>query len=289
MLVFVSNEASSDTSKPYFGIDPLTDGVPAGGVPFLFDLFKDFQASHADTAYDDADEIVDLAEQGDGTFSITSTPQTITSGAAYGGADFSAITARGNTVRAPVGVLNAINDGSQYFAVAFWVVLPASADWNTAGTIAPFFCCTADAGGYATPEADMVTIAQQAGGSLSARRQTNGATVAAVSIALNAGAYGKLALVMFWRNAAGVGMRVKTSVSDQSTGGAVGSNNAGDFSNAQPRWGVTTSFTASADIAKLGNWTLCKGWIENLQVSGRDPATVFDAEYARVSDRIAAL
>ena len=291
MLVFVSDENSSDTSKPFFGIDPLTDGVPAGGVPFLFDLFKDFEASHAAAAYLNGDVISDLSETADGAFSISSAPQTITSNATFGGADFSAVTAVGNAVRAPIGALNDINDGSQYFAVAAWVVLPSSADWNTSAALAPFFCSTAGATGYATPEADICTLAflGTGAGNITARRQTNGATVTQMNLTVSAAGRGRLALVMFWRNAAGIGLRVKTSLTDQTVTGAVGAANVTDFSNAQARWGVTTSFTPAVDIAKLGNWSLCKGWIENLQVSGRDPTTVFDAEYARILARFPSL
>ncbi|MER8715312.1 hypothetical protein NKJ09_29405 [Mesorhizobium sp. M0189] len=33
---------------------------------------------------------------------------------------------------------------------------------------------------------------------------------------------------------------------------------------------------------------LYRGWVENLEVSGRDPQTVLDADWARIQARIAA-
>lgn len=286
MLTIVSDQASSNTDLPILGIDPLSDGVDPGGITFLFDMFKDFEASHAAAAYESADVITDLSETSDGLFDIATGPQTVTSGSDYGGADFSAVTANGNVVKSPTTALADIYSGDQHFMIGMWVVLPASGDFNTSGSLAPFFCSSPNASGY-TATADIVTIAQQNGGLVSARRQTDGATAVAVSVTLDSAAYGKLALIIFWRDADGVGLRIKTSASDQTSTGTVGSDNVTDFSAQSARWGVTKAFTGT--VTSVANWTLCKGWVENLELSGRDPATVFDAEYERVTARIAAM
>lgn len=289
VLTFIGGDI--DPSRPQFALDPVMDDLPAGSIPFLFDLLKDFEASHDDIAYVNGAVISDLSDTGDGSMTVAS-GNIISSGASLGGADFSGLTTNlpGNAVQAPAGVLDAINDGSQYFAVFAYMILPTSGDWNSIGALAPIF--QASSGAY-TANPDLVTISQKTGGVLSARRQTNGAsTVVETTIVLNAAAYGKPALVVFWRNASGIGLRLMTHDTDQTTTGVVGAVNSGDFSLAAPKWGMPAGFwspAAAAEHVAAANFTLLGGWVENLQVSGRDPVLVANQDWARRYARIAAL
>ena len=180
-----------------------------------------------------------------------------------------------------------------FFLVCGYFKLPVQSDWNTISALAPFFACTDGASGYTTPEADLLTIAQQiAGGNprLLARRQTNGGTgVDDMVVDPSAAAFGKFAQISYWRNATGRRLRLRTSATDQfSIAGAVGVNNSGDFSQKRARWGVPESFNnlASAEAHRAAsNTRLYRGFIEDLSTSERDPVAVLDADWTRTIAR----
>jgi hypothetical protein len=172
--------------------------------------------------------------------------------------------------------------------VAFYAKLPLKTEWNSIATLAAMFCSTTSAQGYATGEADLVCIAQATGYLLSARRQTAGATQTTTQITLADDAFGKIAQIAYWRNAAGVGLRCKTTATSQTVTGAAGVNNTTDFSAKQPRFGVCESFndlSGQSAHRDASNYRLYRGWIEDLTLSGRDPATVLDADWERVQAR----
>ncbi len=284
----------ADPSLPLHGIDPLTDDLPDGAVTFLFDFFADYEASHAAAAYLNGQVIADLAAGDDGAMAVAA-GNVVGSVADLGGADFSAITTGtgGTNVRGSVGCLADIRTGAQHFLLVGYFTLPSLADWNTAAALAAFFQ-TADAD-Y-TAGADLATVAQYTTGGvprLEVRRQTNGGSGIVQTVLFpDAAAYGKLAQLAFWRNAAGVGLRLRTSASDQAVTGAVGAANSGDFSATRPQWGLTNGFWTMAGVpahVNAANFAVHRGWIENLEVSGRPPATVLDEDWARISARVAAL
>lgn len=288
-----SSATSPNTALAVLPKDPYVDDVAAGSVVFVFDLMKDFAASHAHTAYSDAAAIADLSDTADGTYE-TEHAQTVTSGTAYGGANFAAITRSGNRVQAPAGALNAIHDGAQYFLVLIYAVLPSQADWNDNASIAPFFCASPGTGGY-FDDPDLVTISQVTGGDLDARRQTSGSTTADLSLTVPVGAYGQPAQIAYWRNAAGSGLLLHTAATGiTSATGSVGADNVDDFSTSAAQWGVPLSLWDSSnpmgtDHLAASNFTLLRGVIENLELSGRDPGAMAAADWQRFAARIAAL
>lgn len=97
--------------------------------------------------------------------------------------------------------------------------------------------------------------------------------------------YGKVAQVSFWRNASGQVLQVTTSAGTAQGTAAVGVNNTGDFSLKQPRWGRTASFSTVNPAVAANKSKLYRGFIEDLSVSGRDPATVLAADWTSVSSR----
>lgn len=268
------------------GLGHYKDAALADGVEFLFDLGSvagwPSQAAPLIT-----DPVPDVSGNGNGEMAITS-GQTLAF--AGGGFDFAGVTADNEVIKAPA-CLSAIHAGLQYFMVASWLKLPVQADWSTSAFIAPFFCTTDTEGGYSSTEADLLTLAQSSssGGSLTARRQTALGTVEQTSLVMPTGYFGLVSQVAFWRNASGVGLRIKSSAGTLVATGAASVANAADFSAKRPQWGVTKSWFdpsgARPNHEDAVNFRLYRGWIEDLAASGRDPVTVLDADYARTVAR----
>lgn len=282
-LILKSSVATGNTALPILRRDPILDG-DGGGVSFMFDTA--FSWCVPATAPLNGTVIRDISETGDGEFNLTAGQ---TMAYAGGGFDFSSLTNDPAEVVGGVGSLAGIYSGNQYFMVVGWFKLPISSDWKPDIGLTTMFETTANGAGY-TVASDMVTIGQINSPSLNFRRQTNGSThdVMSISPALH---YDRVAQIAFWRNAAGQGARLRSAGGTTSAAAAVGSVNSGNFSTRRPRWGVPTAFnnlndgnpTVAAVHRAATNMRLYRGWVENLEVSERDPVTVLDADYAFVT------
>lgn len=262
--------------------DPLLDD-DNGGVKFMFDTAFPYCMPAA--APVDAQVIKDAAEVGNGSFQLGAGQTLSYSG---GGIDFTGLTLDPACIRGPVGSLASIwAAANQYFMVVGWDKFPASGDFNTDGVITPHFCASGSAG-YQNG-AELVCIAQQNTPRFDARRQTDGgATVAVMGITALTSIYGTLIQWSFWRNASGCGFRIRNAAGTQITTAAVGSNNTGNFSALQPQWGVPEALndlSTKAAHRLAAKRRLYRGWVEDLSLSGRDPLTVLDADYAFVTGR----
>lgn len=276
-VVLKSALASTAPGLTVLRRDPILNG-DQGGVKFLFDL--SFRWCHPGDTPVDGDVIRDISGTGDGDFDLVSGQSVSFSG---GGFDFTSLTAEPAVVRGPAGCLSSIHGGNQYFMVVGWEKLPSLSDWNTSASLATSFCTTTGNPGYTAPEADMLTVAQVNTPSFAARRQTDGgSTVAALTQTSLANFRGQVCQWGFWRNAAGIGFRVKSALGTASLTGAVGSANSGNFAAKQPQWGVPESFNnlaGSAAHQNAANRRLYRGWVEDLEISERDPLTVLDADW----------
>lgn len=283
----------TDTSLPIDHRDLVVDDL--AGVRFVFDTGDPYsfpsQGAPANGAI-----IRDLADiSAPGAFRLGAGKAI---GYVGGGLDFSTYSTAGGFqpcyVEIPAAVLANIWGGgaptAQQFLVAMYLRLPTLPNWNALGIVLPFFQSGATTGGYPS-EADLVSFGMGPGtapGTLTARRQTNGgATVDAFSITPGALDYGAIVQLAFWRTAAGQGFRLKSVNSNILLPGAVGSNNTGDFSGKLAKFGVGPAFWGSA-AASSYNWRLYRGLIENLLLSGRDPAAVLDADWTRFLARMTA-
>lgn len=277
VLILKSSVITSNTALPIIRRDPILDG-DNGGVRFMFDTAFPWCVPAAAPVGGMA--VRDMAEVANGSYRVAAA-QTVTY--AGGGFDFSAMTVDPSEIMGGAGCLSGIYSGNQHFMVNGWFKFPSSGDWNTSTNLFTMFCATTAAAGYPS-EADLVLIGQQVTGpALTFRRQTNGAgTIDQIDLspALH---YGRVAQVAFWRNAGGQGARIKSAGGTTSGSRAVGVANTGNFSAKLPRWGVAESTNNLASIPAhqaASNMRLYRGWIEDLQVSGRDPLTVLDADFA---------
>ena len=102
--------------------------------------------------------------------------------------------------------------------------------------------------------------------------------------------YGLLAQIAYWRTATATVLQVRTSAGTVSATAAQGALNAADCSATTPRWGIPGSFVdfSQASQRTARNFRLYRGGIENLALSGRDPAVVTNAGWLATQARIAA-
>jgi hypothetical protein len=181
-------------------------------------------------------------------------------------------------------IVDIAGPGNQYFMATMYLRLPAQADWPTTGGVAALTFSQSSSRYTSVPEIIEVTPFGQAGGAryLVANRQTSIGNIAQLNMPAVASDYGALAQVAYWRNAAGTGFRLKTASRVNKTTAAVGPNNTASFAGLKGRFGLppTTSLTGTNN-----NFRLYRMALEDLSISGRDPETVLDADWARTIAR----
>lgn len=274
----------TDTALPILRRDRLLEG-DNNGVRYLWDLASRFCYDGLTPA--NAKPVVDIAERANGQVTIASGQNV---GFAGNGLDFSTLTSAstGSFLRIPASVAADIwgnGTDAQHWLVAMYLRLPLLADWNPTAAIVAMLAFSDASNGF-TSDADLVTMGQSANtspGTLTVRRQTAVGTVSLLTITPAAGDYGGLAQFAAWRTASGIAARLRTANGTILQTGAAGANNSANFAAKTGKAGHGPSFVPSNIVA--ARWRLYRGWVENLRTSGRDPATVLDADWARVSSR----
>lgn len=281
MLVFKTSSVSARPGLSTLKRDPLLSG-DKGGVRFVFDA--GFSFSYPGGPPSNGSIVRDVAEVADGEFVLAS-GQSV--GFKGNGFDFSTLTATGptdadNYVNGGVGSWNGIFP-KQEFLVCVYMRLPTEADWQAASII-PFFA-SSDIGYVSEP--DPILGCFTALKRFEFRRQTGLNAHSPVTVTPNADHYGQVCQVAFWRNATGIGARVRGASSTKLTTAAAGALNTADFSTCRPKFGSPPPFTSGATSGAVTtrNFRLYRGFLENLNLSGRDPVAVLDADYARTAAR----
>lgn len=288
MFILKTDRATTDTSLPILKRDTLLEN-DNGGVLWLADMasrysYPTLAAPVNGTAVNNMDESVN-----DGSILIQSGDAISYAG---GGLDFSAVTKAGNHLVGPASAAASIwGSTNQYFLVCAYLKLPTQANWNAESTIFDMLTFCNSSQTYQSG-AELVIFAQSSSQAISIRRQTGAATADALTLVPAAADYGSVAQIAFWRNASGQRARLKTANGTVLSSAAVNANNTQDFSALTPKLGVPPGFKgvageillASEVNAKTG-LRVYRTFIENLEISGRDPATVLDADYARTVGR----
>lgn len=294
--------ASYATTKPVR--DALLTGLPDGAMRFLFDL--DFSWCYpggnlatrsAQTAPTDGQTIYDIAERADGAVVAGTNRTPAYSG---GGVAFDAISYMPSGVEGPSNAWETIHGATgQYFLQCSYWKLPSSGNWKPSNSNLYMFDSAAglDVGGAYITNADPLCVYQIDSGSgprLEARRQTaigaSSANGTVMSLTPTSDHFSKMCQVAVWRNADGHGFRIKSSDGEVSTTAAVGLDSAVDFSSCAPSWGYPSSYVQpmNSEDQAATDYSLYRGWLEDLGLSGRDPLTVLNADWTRVQARIAA-
>ncbi len=288
--VFKNPVGAGDTSLSTLNRDSYINGS-ATGINFLFDTTFPFSypggnyvGRSAAGAPANGALITDIAERGNGSFVKDAATMTY----AGGGFDFSALSSSNSCFSSGTSSTLSNIFASQYYMIFMYIKLPTLANWNTSGSVSPFFTSTLS---YYVVDVDIGIFCFTNSPALQFRRQTavgaqtpitidGSSTPSALSVH-----YGLMAQVAFWRNASGTGIRVKSSGGTSLVTAASGSSNSANFSATTPRFGPATNPFGS----NMGRqYRIYRGGIENLAISGRDPVTVLDADWARVQTRITA-
>lgn len=247
------------------------------GVAFLFDAGISYSWPGGNPIH--GSQIKDLSSYSrHATMSVSAGSGVTHSG---NGFDFSATGVLG-CVKAPSSVAAALRGGSEFWLIAFYMKLPTSGDWVSGGAFRPWFQC-AETNYTAGPEICAIGAAS-ANQWISFRRATGPATVTEYAVLTPASAdKGAVVQLAAWRTASGMGARLRSPNGIVSATAAPGVENSQDFSGITPKWG--TSGTLWQDTVTAKKVRMYRGWMEDLEASGRDPITVLDADYARTMGR----
>lgn len=276
-MLTIKTNAVSTATLPTLRRDAMLDG-DNGGVRFAFDLPFGFCWPGQDNPTN-GDPVIDVAERANGAFVETGTGTAF----AGGGFDYTSLTGGKGYVEGPSDALATISAGAQYFMVVSYMRLPSAADFapSPGGVVASIF--QAAALNYTTgPEMVMIDINPSY--QIEYRRQKNGSTYQGMApAALPDTVKGQLCQIAFWRNAAGLGLRVKSALGEYNySTSVVDTNNVASFGALTPKWGAPPGY------AFIPQSRLYGGWVEDLELSGRKPLTVLDAHWARTQARITA-
>lgn len=280
MLKITLNQACTDTALATLQRDQLLFGAN-NGVLSLFDIANSYCYDQT-TAVANAKAVTNINESGNNGSLVIPSGQTLTIGG--NGVVFDAVTAQNTYVNGHAAAASNIwgaGSGSQYFLYCLYLRLPTLANWNSSGVLEAMMQFAADTASYQTV-ADLLLIAQGGSGVLSFRRQKAAGSTDNLTITPVSGDYGNVVQLAFWRNASGQTARLKSANGTISATGAVSTNNTQDFSACTQKVGHVGTFVGSANAVK---WRYYRSFIENLTTSGRDPATVLDADYTRTIAR----
>jgi len=299
--LFQAKISTGDSSLVKAKRDPLIYGATNEGIRFIADLGFGYcypggalSGRPAASAPANAAVVYDASDTANGIVRVAAGDSVAYAG---GGFNFGTVTKQGNYLEIPESVAADIytvyGGNSQQFMVCAYIKMPSSANWNTNASLATMLQFAGAGTATYQNTSDLVLLAQGTGGTLQARRQTAAGTITATSITMGAGDYGLITQVAFWRNASGVGLRIKNSNGTQVVTGVAGSNNTQDFSAKTGQVGVSGGFWAvDGNQTLIGsgqtaakNFRLYRVFVENLARSGRDPVTVLDADYERVIAR----
>ena len=279
MLKVKLTQACTDTSLPILYRDLLLDGAN-GGVLSLYDIANTYSYDQS-TSPSNSKVVKNINESGnDGSLVIQSGQSLSVSG---NGLVFDAVTSANNYVNGNSAPLaNIWANANQYFLYVMYCKLPSSANWNTSGSLETMMQFASQSADYRTV-ADLLLIAQQSSGQiLSFRRQTAIGSADTIGLTPNALDYGNFVQLAFWRNASGQAARLKSANGTVIATNTVNSNNSANFSTSTQKVGHVGELLGSANSVK---WRYYRSFLENLNTSGRDPATVADADYARTVAR----
>ncbi|OKP29375.1 hypothetical protein BSQ40_09130 [Serratia fonticola] len=234
--------------------------------------------------------VYDVAEIANGSVMLNG-GQTI--GYIGGGFDYSTIKAQNNYLSIPSSVAQDIystfSGVSQRFMIVGYFKLPTKANWNAAPAITPMLSWATGNASASNP--DMITIGQNSPPyRLSSIRQVVGSTLIELNIPMNDADFDQLGQVVYWRNATGIGISLRTVRTRTTVTSAPGADNVENFSAQAGKLGVGSAYwapntPASANSVKFRTYRV---FIENLARSGRDPITVAEADWVHVQARIAA-
>jgi hypothetical protein len=289
MFVLKTDRACTDTSIPVLKRDTLFDG-DNGGVKWLFDFASKYSYP-TQGAPSNGTAVVNMDESANNGQALVQSGDAIAWGG--GGIDFTGTTKLGTYLQGPAAFAASLwgtGVENQYFLTCRYFKLPTLANWNTAGTIYDLWKWAAT---FYSSGPDVVLVAQQsASSSFSFRRQRDAVNIDSITLTPNALDYGGFAQVAFWRDATGQYARLRTPNGTVVQSIAVSTNNTQNFAAQTSQTGPAQGFKGTPTGTVMGaaqqnasKYRVYRGFDEVLRISGRDAATVLDADYTRTVAR----
>lgn len=193
-----------------------------------------------------------------------------------------------SVVNAP-NVLSSFTGSTEYIVCAY-VKIASLADWNAVGTAIASFISAADYGKNYLDGPELVLInttpknADGVTGGIGARFQTaiGSVVVLAVTLPAGLGLYNDdLVQIAAWVSNGKCNLRIKSNQFEQ-TVSAVYAGNSATVSANSIGFETGKGLFAGASVPHK----LYRGFVENLDISGRDPVEVIDADFVRSVARI---
>lgn len=280
MLIVRLPTAFTDPTLPELVADEVLEGAN-GGVYFLFDIAR--TDSWDGSTPTNGDVIGDLSDTGDGDWNVESGATVSIAG---NGIDLTS-NASDKTccIQVPAAVSSALYGGGtsdQYWMACLYAKLPTVGDWWTSGTIGPLLKFAAD--NY-TVGGEYFMINLKNDPAIQVRRATtvgNAEQLSATGSNLSVH-YGLVTQILAYRNASGTFLRLKSSGGTTSVSLSPAAATTQDFSALRCQIGSGTGVAWM--LYGAGAPRIYRGWIEDLEVSGRTATTVADADYTRTIAR----
>lgn len=193
-----------------------------------------------------------------------------------------------SVVNAP-NVLSSFTGSTEYIVCAY-VKIASLADWNAVGSTLASFISAADYGKTYLDGSELVlinTTAKDAGGTtggIGARFQTAIGSIVALAVTLPAGMglyNDDLVQIAAWVSNGKCNLRIKSNLFEQTASAVYAGNSATVSANSI---GFETGKGRFGGVSVPHK--LYRGFVENLDISGRDPIEVIDADFARSVARI---
>jgi hypothetical protein len=276
--------------------DPLLEGLSDGDMRFLFDL--DFSWCYPGAGSPPRTQgsptrnqtIYDISERANGTYTSPDIFEyAFLPDYAGGGFDYTDCDRNPWGVKGPTDAWDTIHAATdRYFLWCGYYRMPTQADWKPSGGFLQMFSNAVNNGFYTEPEPLIIT---QISNQLSAVRQKAiSGTRDIITITPTSDHFGKMCQLSYWRDANGQNFRMKSADGEVSASTSVGDETDVDFSGLGPVWGDSRQPNNGAygsEDAAASNVRCYRGFLEDLNASGRTPLTVVDNDWTRIQERIA--
>lgn len=201
--------------------------------------------------------------------------------------DFSAVAIRNSVIRLPEAItLRIAALANQHWMQVLYVRLPAEAGWNADG-LRPFSCFSTGTGGL-TGDADLLTIGQAYSSGkpqLRAFRMTTGPSTG-VQLGLQpvSDAYGAVCQIAWWRDAQGEHLSLRSPSTRKTVMTNLDAPTTVSLAGKYPQIGITNSLWKNLP-SPAANFAIARGWFEDLDMSGRTPLEILEADWLRTVAR----
>ena len=278
------SDACSDFTLPqiYAVNDAWFTGNPAG-VLGVYDLASTLSYAGGDPTA--ASAVTTILGGNSAPFVVGSVVPTPV-GVSYvgGGFDFSGLPAGQayRSIEVPASISESLRATSNFLCSA-WIKLPASADWNTTGSLFQMLT-VGDGDAQTASKAALFGLYQLQGGILQMRAFSGNAIGRALNTTLDANYYGQVAQIGVWKIGSTIYSRIKTPLIVGAVQSGVYSGQTLSLVEKSTKIGYHFGFnnnllSGAGTSRQVNGLRYYRFAAEDTSISGRDPVTVLDADW----------